>query len=328
MTNMGYNQLKSIFNGETPFIVSRHPAGAKLAPFACNAFPECDVTPEHLTEKTGTLEELMQARCDAVFKQFEKEAPQSMLHVWWSGGLDSTSILACMHRDARFHELVEAGKLVIVCDENSIREYPAYYERVVSKLPTVTSDLALYMKPYSYHVDGMFADELFGNYQAEQYPDGALSPASSLEDQIMRSTSSPDAILYFLSEAAELEAAFPSKTVFQRLWWLEFNLSFQDANLRPYYNGSNNADARVTASRFKAQSEYRWFSHPSWTAWAIQRQLDNTFGSYRESKQELRDFILSCTHDEEYVRQKEKEYSQGKMYFKWKHGIAANFCPF
>jgi asparagine synthetase B (glutamine-hydrolysing) len=292
----GYHQIKKKYDGETPFIVPRHPAAFHLNPLAVNIFPECNITGDELRVEAPKLSELMAARATAI------AALQRPVYLWWSGGLDSTAIACAI--------LAEAPTLDViwVLDQNSIDEYPEFYHKFIAGKPQVKSNLALYMQQDTLHIDGMWADELFGNYQAEKY-------VGSWEEQ-----SWGVAVRRFLEEAAPLEAAFPSETLFQRLWWLEFCLAFQDANLRPYYNGSNRG--KNILDRVEANKQTAWFSHPSWTAWAMQRQLANKFATYRECKQELRDYIFAFTKDAHYTENKLKVYSQGKLYYGWKRWIA------
>lgn len=323
--NLGYHKLKTVTKGECPFIVPRVTGQEHLQPSAINVYPDSMLTSNLLNASTLPLSEMMALTAERVLNEFLSLEIGCTLYVWWSGGLDSTAILLTLLRNSKFIELLDSGQALIACNESSALEYPAFWQKTVKHLPQVESDLALYMVPATYHIDGVWADELFGNYQAEHYPISAGEPQSRLRSALSEMTHQTRTIGLFLDQAAELEALFPATTIFQRLWWLEFALSYQDANLRVYYNGSNQSTGKQTRDRFNANLPFRWFAHPSWSAWAMQRQLANKFVNYRESKNELREYIFSLTRDREYFATKNKEYSQGKLYYTWKVIIDANF---
>lgn len=235
------------------------------------------------------------------------------------GGLDSTAIMCALISTTGFEELVAARRIKIALTKKSIEEYPDFYQKHIASLETVEANLALYMKEGTVHVDGMWADELFGNYQAEHYvaPIGALLNASLNKRTIE----------HFLEIMKPVEQAFPAETLFQRLWWLEFTTAYQDAILRPYYNRTNFRTGFETQLAIERSRPYAWFQHPCWTSWAITRQLKHRFSTYRESKQELRDYIYDFTHDADYAENKPKVYSQGQLYRGFHAALAEDYTP-
>ena len=205
-------------------------------------------------------------------------------------------------------------------------EYPRYFAELQRmNVPMVEADLSLYVDPNFNHLDGMWADELFGNYQAEKY--GESLAAGDLVRVVQSRSLHHALILRTVERMAEVEKLFPAETLFQRLWWLEYSVAYQDANLRPFYNGSNRTTGENTRLCIEAHNDFRWFSHPEFIQWSIARQVGNRFKTYRESKQCLRDYILSLTGDLDYCVNKPKVYSQGELYFDWNRRLSPDYTP-
>lgn len=325
--NIAYGYLKTVGEkGEIPFIVPR--LKNVEYPWAINIYADEMFKASDLENAPNTsLEELMAQSATRILNNF-RYVVDGKLYVWWSGGLDSTAILLTLLDESFFQDLLKEDRAVIVCDQNSKEEYPKMWGDTVSKLPILESNLSLYLRPKTFHVDGMWADELFGNYQAEYYPANQTDIVQPLAYYLRRLTYKYPAIEMFLDWASQIFEAAPLEmmdTVFRQLWWMEFCLAYQDATLRPYYNGSNRAPGPTARARFGANLGFRWFSHPSWSSWAYKRQLENKFSNYREAKQELRDYIYSRNKDQDYVTNKEKVYSQGRMYYGWKKGLVQGF---
>jgi asparagine synthetase B (glutamine-hydrolysing) len=270
------------------------------------------------------LDELMASCAERVISNLEKTTDQ--LYLWWSGGLDSTAIAAALLSHPRFKRLVKAGRVMLCLTRASIEEYPEFYDRYLKHFDQVEANLSYYLLDNTVHVDGMWADELFGTYQSEHYPEAVT--ARNLEGFISRVATNAPLSSHFLRLMKPVEDAFQPETLFQRLWWLSFTTEYQDAVLRPYYNRTNLCDGATTKARIEANLPYRWFSHPDWISWAITRQKANRFTTYRESKNELRDYIFRFTGDIAYFQNKEKVYSQGELYVGFYHGISSDFTPF
>lgn len=324
LATLGNNTIKTlVYKGDMPFIVPRHYAKSTYWDnIAINAFPDANII--SMDSSTITLHDLMASCAERVISNLEKTTEQ--LYLWWSGGLDSTAIVIALITHSRFKYLLKQNRVKLVLTQKSIEEYPEFYQRYLTDFDQLEANLSFYLLDNTAHVDGMWADELFGTYQSEHYPSGVT--ANKLEDFISRITTNAALSHHFLDLMKPIENEFQPETLFQRLWWLSFTTEYQDAILRPYYNRTNLSDGKTTKSRIEANLPYRWFSHPDWISWAITRQKNNHFTTYRESKNELRDYIFQFTNDAVYYQNKEKVYSQGQLYVGFYHAISENYTPF
>ena len=120
---------------------------------------EADLIPE---PKDTPLSELMDRRANELLGK--------SIAVQWSGGVDSTSLLLALIKNG-----INKEDLVILMDENSIKEYPKLYQHLVDQkyqlkhikdwdncLSTVDTDII---------VNGWCADQLFGSVFFYTHPE-------------------------------------------------------------------------------------------------------------------------------------------------------------
>ena len=111
-----------------------------------------------LPKKTGKkMRELMDARATELLAKYESD--ERPIVCCWSGGVDSTALLCAFLRNG-------AKNLKVLCSQESINEYPWFYQNVVSKLDhVVTESVSELIKTVdcSAIMTGWCADQLFGS---------------------------------------------------------------------------------------------------------------------------------------------------------------------
>lgn len=294
-----YARLKTlIYKGDKPFVVPR----SQLLTVS-NAVRIAPLVPPALAT-SDTLASLMHDRALAFL-----ESPKEK-YVWWSGGLDSTAILSELFKHPDFVKQLRNGQAKLVYNQTSIDEYKHFHETYLVGYPHLVSSMEYYSLPGVLHADGCWADELFGTYQAEHY--------KGSWQEVYLNRYREEAELFLCWAQPELDKA-PGKDNFSQLWWLEYLLAYQDAMLRPYYQTNVQCTKQLATDYLNTS----WFGAAVWHNWAFSRQIG--YATYKESKQELRDFIFEFTKDADYRENKSKVYSQGTLYRGWHTAISSAY---
>ena len=227
----------------------------------------------------------------------------------WSGGIDSTVVLISM-LETKPHD----RDLHVRFTEESIKEFPSYYDKVVSKnwVPTPKKDLydpIFYSDENFLKISGDCGDQVFGSDSVVDNNDAFHSPWETikkwdLEDIYSYSLNNiyesdvqmKDTMFEFLHEHTSY-CPFEIKTIYDLYWWVNFSLKWQHVKYR----------MPITFSAGIAHSSaIAFFDTTDFQKWSLSNhdiKHNTTWTSY---KQPAKDFIHKYHHDLDYLKNKKK----------------------
>ena len=245
---------------------------------------------------------------EIVYKAVDKVIEESKgrdIHLLWSGGIDSTSVLyALLERDV---------DLTVIMDNNSKNEYPDLfnfinngYVPIIGKSQPIRVkslfDSAFLSKvnvpelaknPRNYFVTGEIGDQIFGSHITFSYKPEYRHDLSCRHIPIN--------IYEFMEETiSQVIPDYYNSTLAQWLWAANFTCKYQHvltrmtkgfyiANFEPFLNCTH------------------FFDTENFQRWAIQNYKKNC-GWTKDSnyKERLKRYILKCNGDKDYYEKKRK----------------------
>jgi hypothetical protein len=234
------------------------------------------------------------------------------IYVFFSGGIDSTTILSAILKNWDSKDL---ERVVIVLNDNSINEYPFFYETYIKdKLLTVSTDTfytgSTLLNENNMYVTGdcgspiMHPDNIY-DYEAI-YPDTYLKSWKSNKDNIIGYLASVDAF-----ELIQQSLPEHLDTVFDFFWWYNFNQGY-DIDLYYLISLYGTLDPNVDTKQFLFNNQYIWFNNLNYQNWSMYSPSDMKIGKLSEVKLPMKQYILSFTGDMDYYNNKPIEFSVSK----------------
>jgi hypothetical protein len=194
-------------------------------------------------------------------------------YISWSGGIDSTSILVSLLKVGNTDFL---KKLIVLCNNKSIKENPYFYYRFIDQklqtqdTDTLTIDSSNFDKIVI--VDGEAGNQCLGwraihvhsYYQNFDFLDQPWRTVSDLTAAIPGST---EFSLQLIKDSID-HAPIDINTVYDFIWWTNFNFKFDDVLLRKVVAYTENLTSQQ-AQMFYNQSLYRFYTHPDMQVWSM-----------------------------------------------------------
>lgn len=210
------------------------------------------------------------------------------IHVSWSGGIDSTTVLLSM-----LETKPKDGELFVRYTDESVREFPSLYEKLIrGKYLSTNSvfDKEYYDQPDIIRVSGDCGDGIYGTDHSlllsrHHILDKSIndlyhwstkdlySQASQKYHKDQEKSEILDTILEYVSYSP-----VPIKTLFDMYWWIYFNTKWMDIQLKKtvkwsqslnwkshisFYNTLNFQRWSITNHDIKYQKELKDFKKPS-----------------------------------------------------------------
>lgn len=248
-----------------------------------------------VVDKPKTIEEL----CYNSVTNIIDKANYQFIYITWSGGIDSTLVLA------EFLKHCPHDQLIVMMDEHSIQEYPEFYNKYI-KDKLITTRMDFYtdnpLKAAIQNgivVTGHLLDPVFGsnNYQS--------MPKEKLEEKI-------DAFLKPLNRYSKdmymkLIKACPREieNVKDLFWWLDYALNYQSEELMWLLEVKN---------MILGRNLFHFGAGEDWNNYAVSTPIEGKWEGYdfRKFKQPLKDHLHTFTKDDFYTKEKIKMPS-------WRH---------
>jgi hypothetical protein len=222
------------------------------------------------------------------------------LAMFYSGGIDSVSVLVALINADGFTDLVKSGKFEVWLTSASISEFPRmFYEKI---LPNYTICPANYDKVYSDPnirlVTGDFGDGIFGPAWMSHYtlsPEGIGIMSDQWYPTLKRlwCNSDPQGVLLHLAEETIKKAPFPITTLLQASWWLEYAWWAQDEIFHSYtWVSAPLSFTDLTTN----QKTFRWYHEPEFHYFSLAFMANNTpIPDYRNLKWMMKKYVVDNT---------------------------------
>jgi hypothetical protein len=252
--------------------------------------------PIHNHNFDKTFEQICLERAKQIWH--ESIAQERPIHVYWSGGIDSTCALISILRTAHQDYL---DQITVHMNVHSQQEYPSFFETYIKdKLRfRLTGVSAGTFDTNAINVTGELGDQLFGSMWMINY----LGQFDRLFDTNMAQHLSPltgthenQELLEYLSLLLDA-APFEIRCVYDLVWWLNFSCKWQDVQLRFIKDMPH-----MTKETF-VDSVFHFFDTADFQLWSMKesnhRSLKTGF-KWRSYKKEAKQFIYEFTLDANY----------------------------
>lgn len=214
------------------------------------------------------------------------------VYMFWSGGIDSTVILTAILKNWSVEELKQ---LTVVCNQHSVDEYPNFYQRFVKdKLDTVSSDLFFGDKIKYNHNNIYIASDTgdvvigynFIPYFNQKFP-GLYNKSYKKHSKELIEYFGKNDIGYYAYQRIRRSLDknnIEVDTVFDFLWWIDFNWSF-DQNLYYFAHMFSLLPEELDTRKFFIDNMFDWFKVPYFQQWAF-----STIGTSLRIKDDILSF--------------------------------------
>lgn len=244
-------------------------------------------TPYHYRQESRSFGDLCLHTAQQIAAMTDRD-----IAVFWSGGIDSTALLTAML------ETVEHSRLVVVCNQGSIDEFPSFYDHKINgKVRTIAP--ALLHKNYQdfFSVTGDGGDTVWGVIDSSfwsKYSDRVRQPWQDCIDRTIMSDL--DFVEQFNSwSGVDIRSWLDLRT------WFYLCCKWQDKCMRPYFLRKNITDQDIVSF---------YDTDPSFQVWTM-NNLDKIIGAHwQDYKMPAKEFIYQYHQDIGYLRNKSKEESQ------------------
>lgn len=243
--------------------------GPNLFPFLTESIDSHNIGPlAYDPACTATFDDVTDTQC----QQWLREKKDKPWLIFWSGGIDSTVIVASVLKNTT---PAERENIYIACNRSSMYELPRFFSNHVEPNFQLisTPDLSDYMWYQQYHViDGEFGDHLYGGgtwrTMQQLFPHSMLAsirrhPALAIHClAVCTKTSNAFAGWYFEHMLNNIDqSGVPIDTYHDFFWWIFFNYHYGAVYVRRKVNNIcyNHAQA--------------WYGTNAYQQWAMNHNL-------------------------------------------------------
>lgn len=272
------------------------------------------------------------------------------LEVLWSGGIDSTAATLAL-----LETKPTAKKLVIVCTQDSINEYPLFYDLYKEFCQVLTSDEFFSIDRVNTSatvITGDGGDQIFGSqlvvvddadlYKTKStwhglfdwpnvFRQNTIKPTANTVNRISVVEPWTKEEKNHLIEKLEQHITacpFPIVSCFDMAWWLNFSTKLNYVAVRiPVVSVDKFNQSQETLDLTKRKAFYL---NDDFQRWSIANHDLKISTESKTYKQPAKDFIYSITGDADYAVNKKKEPSTPKLledgwFGNWKKDLTANY---
>lgn len=236
--------------------------------------------------------------------------------IFWSGGIDSTCVLVSFLRNNRL-EFLE--RLRVVCNKKSFMENPYFYDRFIQgKFETVDTDQFELTQENSTKIvlfDGEGGNQVFGSgaiydLSRKNRYDLIDSPYQSLLDLHY---SEGDRHLIDIVVESLPYCPVSIDTVYDFLWWSNFNFKFDSVLLRKILVYTHNLTAQQRKD-FWQRGLKRMFAHPDMQRWSLNSSEARRHSLKITTKHAPKKYIYEFDRNDIYFYQKRETTSLSDVF--------------
>jgi hypothetical protein len=264
-----------------------------------------------------TLETICNKRATELLERAERL--DMRLNVFWSGGIDSTLMLVSLLKNANADQ---RKRIVILMSEESIKEYPLFYEKHI-RAQIQTDSSAMF--PYLLGTQQLFVgaehnDQLFGSDKVAaliaKFGNGIIHKPYdrdvffSLFDATLNDAARTN---LYLDLFERLKGASPvdihSNYLF--LWWINFSMKWQSVFMRMLaYTAERNA-SKLNLEYLKTNYSH-FYNTDEFQLWSMNNLDKRIKDEWRTYKWPCKDIIYDYTKDAVY---RDTKVKVGSLYF-------------
>jgi hypothetical protein len=264
-----------------------------------------------------TFEDLCNERAVELLRRAEQL--NVSLYVFWSGGIDSTLVLVSLLKNATPRQL--AG-LVVLMSEESISEYPKFYDEYIRGKLQVDSSV---MFPYllgakqlvvnGEHNDQLFGSDMVGKLVVKFGPEVMHRPYDRnlffrfFDDNI----NDREATNFCLDRFEELRAAAPVSitTNYLHLWWISFAMKWQAVFMRTLAYASPRLVTNIDLGYLNTYYA-PFYCTEAFQLWSMANPDQKIKDKWSTYKWVCKDIIYDFTKDADY---RDNKIKRGSLYF-------------
>ncbi len=260
---------------------------------------------------TKTYEEVCNGRAEELLKKADEM--QKRICVFYSGGIDSTTVLTSFLKNANESQ---KANITVLLSEHSIMENPEFYNNhIQGKLHTESSVNFMYVLGTDViivtgeHNDQLFGSDVVGKLMKVCGDDVIHKPYS--RDLFMRFFNTikndPGMNTWYLDmfERLRLEAPIPIDTNYLFLWWINFTLKWQSVYLRPLVFAAERNIPFITAE-YVSNRFFSFYNTDAFQLWSLNNPDKRIKADWKSYKWVAKDLIYDYTKDAEYRDTKTK----------------------
>ena len=263
------------------------------------------------------------------------ESTNKIPYLCWSGGIDSTSILVSMLKNATSEFL---RRLVVLYNESSIQENAYFFHKFINKKIQTQSVETFIVDENNYNkivvLDGECGNQCmsYSGINSLRYLDkmNILNGSAKINSHVLQhvikfsmANITPFAI-DLIRESTKF-APIPIETIYDFIWWSNFNFKFDDVLLRKFdiwTSTLNNAQCAV----FWNEGLCRFYADPELQVWSmiskdIRREKTAIFSKYFSKK-----YIFYFDKNDLYFSNKRESYSSTNFWEKIEPGKSQVFA--
>jgi len=256
------------------------------------------LTPIGELAQVGSIYDLCMERASALAKLVE--GTDKKLHLFWSGGIDSTAVLMSLR------EVMPANKIVVLHTPESLAEYQGFFEQhIQGTFETFEFSMGTVWKAVEFAcangivVTGEIGDQIYGSVlYLDRGKDWLMQPWENFNAGITADES-----------YHRFVQACPQKitTTAEFLWWVNYSLKYQLVQCRMLLDN--------TVSELN-KNFFHFFDTKAFNDYAVSTPMEDKMPGYviEAYKKPLRDVIYQLSNDATYAYTKPKVRSLVPVY--------------
>jgi hypothetical protein len=247
------------------------------------------------------------------------------IYLFWSGGIDSTTILCSLIKNWSTADL---SKVIVVCNQFCVDEYPLmYYRYVLGKFKTVPTDDfwsgKLAINNENVYVTGDIGDTVMGYCNLDSFdnmfPNAYKKSYKDQTDNLITFFTAPhgrrDLAEFAFNHIVDSMNAnnIQVDTVFDFLWWVDFNWGY-DVDIYYILTTFGLVKDTVDIKKFYQKNFFIFYAGMEFQLWSIATvgtdlKIRDSISSNKFAQKK---YILDLTNDLDYFTHKHREGSVSK----------------
>lgn len=259
-----------------------------------------------LRPSTKSYEDIAHDRVKEIFMR--ADALNTPLYVMWSGGIDSTMILALLLKQAT---VAQKKNIIVLMTEESIFENPLFYAEYIQRQLKIESATLF---PYilgtkNVMVWGGNNEQLFGprilRAFIAKYGGDTLHKAFNKDilcdfySVIKQNDEKGFEVSWGVLEGLIAASPVPIETFFDFFWWMSFSLKWQGSLLRPLTYASSKTAHGVTPEYMKTYF-FQFYNTVDFQQWSLNNHDKKIRDSWASYKWPCKEIIYEYTKDARY----------------------------